>query len=143
MEFLDPEENSEDTWSLKQEHTHTHTHAGHDYAFPQVEDFVDTKLLEHINSGIASLHTDGGHKLPAHSLLSDKNVPETHAFLLWALLLIQHQLPCRTLLALMGHCRYLPQPGIQQHANFLRQVEAKCPWCQALGPGRGPWKTWW
>lgn len=55
-------------------HTHTHAciHAGQDYGFPQAESFVDTKLLEHINSGIASLRTNGGRKPPAHSLLSYK-----------------------------------------------------------------------
>lgn len=50
----------------------TLTRAGQDYGFPQAEGSVDTKLLKHIISGIASLHTNGCCKLPAHSLLSYK-----------------------------------------------------------------------
>lgn len=49
---------------------HPPPHSGRDYGSPQAEGFVDTKLLKHISSGIASLHTNGGRKLPAHSLLS-------------------------------------------------------------------------
>lgn len=63
-------------------HTHSHTYT-HSYGFPRAEDFVDTKLLKHINSGIASLHTNGGRKLPAHSLLTYRKRSQDTCFLLW------------------------------------------------------------
>lgn len=89
IKFLDLYEDFEDTWSFRNVYTvpacaHTHSPTyGQDYGFPQAEGFADTKLPKHINSGIASLHTNGGRKLPAHSLLTYKKCSQDTCFLLW------------------------------------------------------------
>ena len=94
----------------------THTHVGQDYGFPQAEWFCRYKLLKHINFALRVQQLRVLHctLMVAVSILLThschvKSVHKIHPFFLWILLLIQHWVHCKTLLAFLiaGTCHSL------------------------------------